>query len=289
MGAPVDRAVWKRIEGIQGEPLDLMAIRLGRSHYAPHTHAEYAIGACTDGVEVIRYRGERHYSDPGSLVVLEPDEPHTGGPAVDGGMAYRVVYPAGSLLLDGAGQPAERPPHFRDPIIADPGLAERLRQAHRTLTRGDDPLEGEIRLLSVLSDLVHRHATWVRPVPRRDARDCRRIATAVMERLSADITDPPTLAEIATALQMSRYQVLRAFRNAMGMPPYAWLAQYRVHQARLLLERGHRPADAAALTGFADQAHLTRWFRKVLGVTPGAFRTGITPGTPSPSTPASFD
>ena len=59
------------------------------------------------------------------------------------------------------------------------------------------------------------------------------------------------------------------------MPPYAWLAQHRVTQARALLERGCRPAEAAALTGFADQAHLTRWFRRVVGVTPGVYGNSV--------------
>ena len=51
-------------------------------------------------------------------------------------------------------------------------------------------------------------------------------------------------------------------------------------QARALLERGCRPAEAAALTGFADQAHLTRWFRRVVGVTPGLYRNSVQDRTP---------
>lgn len=74
---------------------------------------------------------------------------------------------------------------------------------------------------------------------------------------------------------MPRYQLLRAFRTTMGMPPYAWLAQYRVNRARTLLESGRRPAEVANLVGFADQAHLTRWFRRVIGVTPAAYRAGV--------------
>lgn len=63
----------------------------------------------------------------------------------------------------------------------------------------------------------------------------------------------------------------------MGMPPYAWLAQHRVSQARGLLEAGARPAEVAGQVGFADQAHMTRWFRRVLGVTPTAYRTSVRP------------
>jgi AraC-like DNA-binding protein len=295
-GVPGDQAVWTRVGGVRGAPLDLMTARLGKSHFAPHTHEEYAIGACTDGVEVIRYRGELHYSGPGSIVAIEPGEPHTGGPAVEDGMAYRVMYPTGPLLLDGVGARAGGPgagleeagdsgwtaglPHFRDPVIQDAELAGRLHLAHVVLSRGDDPLEGESRLLSMLAELVHRHAAcatrtrWDAASP-WGAGDSGRVARTVMERLAGELTAPPSLAEIAADLGMSRYRVLRSFREAVGMPPYAWLAQYRVNRARGLLERGHRPAQAAALTGFADQAHLTRWFRRVLGVTPGAFRNSV--------------
>jgi transcriptional regulator GlxA family with amidase domain len=86
------------------------------------------------------------------------------------------------------------------------------------------------------------------------------------------------LAALATDLGLSRYQLLRAFRTTMGVPPYAWLAQHRVARARGLLESGLRPAEVAALVGFADQAHLTRWFRRVLGVTPAAYRNSVQDG-----------
>lgn len=112
----------------------------------------------------------------------------------------------------------------------------------------------------------------------RRRRDSVRVARDVATRLADELTDPPTLAEVAAELDLSRYQVLRAFSDAMGMPPYAWLAQHRVARARGLLDAGYRPAEAATLVGFADQAHLTRWFRRVLGVTPGAYRNSVQDG-----------
>jgi AraC-like DNA-binding protein len=103
------------------------------------------------------------------------------------------------------------------------------------------------------------------------------MAHAVRDRLADELQAPPSLASLATDLGLSRYQLLRAFRTTMGIPPYAWLAQYRVNRARALLESGLRPAEVAPLVGFADQAHLTRWFRRVLGVTPAAYRTSVSP------------
>jgi AraC-like DNA-binding protein len=100
----------------------------------------------------------------------------------------------------------------------------------------------------------------------------------VRDRLADEMTEPPSLAALAAEQGLSRYQLLRAFRTTMGIPPYAWLAQHRVHRARRLLESGLRPAEVASVVGFADQAHLTRWFRRVLGVTPAAYRNSVQDG-----------
>lgn len=267
------------MDGIQGASLDLLSARFERRHYAPHTHDEFAIGVCVDGLETMRYRGERLYSAAGNFVVVEPGEAHTGGPAGPEGYAYLAVYPSVELLgASMTAEPGRAEPHFPEPVIDDPGLGEAFRIAHNALELGADPLEGETLLLEVLGTLVRRHAvTGARaeaPAARRGP-DPGRIARTVAGRLSDELIDPPTLAEVAADLDLSRYQLLRAFRDAMGMPPYAWLAQHRVTRARALLDAGHRPAEAATLVGFADQAHLTRWFRRVLGVTPGAYRNSV--------------
>jgi len=64
----------------------------------------------------------------------------------------------------------------------------------------------------------------------------------------------------------------RVFRRALGLPPHAFQTQLRVVRAGALLRRGWPLAAVAAETGFADQSHLTRRFKTVVGVTPGAYR-----------------
>jgi AraC-like DNA-binding protein len=225
---------------------------------------------------VIRYRGALHYAGPGSVVVLEPGEAHTGGPADPPDFTYRVMYPAAGLLAEGLlAQGARRLPRFREPVIADPGLAAELRRLHAALGAGlgeTEPLEAESRLSWLFGELVRRHASPSRDV---EVPGTGRVARLVMTQLADRLVSPPALAEIAAGTGLSRYQLIRSFRTEVGMPPYAWLAQHRVSAARALLERGCRPAEAAALTGFADQAHLTRWFRRVVGVTPGVYRNSV--------------
>ncbi|MEY9990915.1 AraC-like DNA-binding protein [Streptomyces sp. V4I8] len=267
-----EQALWTRARlGRGGPPLDLLTARFDRHVYAPHAHDEFTIGVCVAGSEIIDYRGGRIRPTPGSIVVLAPEEMHTGGPAEPGGYAYRALYAGTSLLTDGT--LGTDVPHFPDPLLRDPELSAALRLTHTDLAACPDPLEAESRLPWLLTALARRHSTA------RAASDtvpgAAHIAHAVRDRLADELTAPPSLAALATDLGLSRYQLLRAFRTAMGVPPYAWLAQHRVSRARCLLETGLRPAEVAVLVGFADQAHLTRWFRRVLGVTPAAYRNSV--------------
>jgi AraC-like DNA-binding protein len=270
-----EQAKWTRARlGRRGPALDLLTARFDRHVYASHTHEEFSIGVCVDGSEVIAYRGGHLRPGPGSIVVLAPGEMHTGGPAACDGYAYRALYPEPLLLTDGT--LGGGLPYFREPLLDDPEPAAALSLAHAELSACPDPLEAESRLPWLLTALARRHSTA------RAASDtlpgAAHIAHAVRDRLADDLLAPPALADLAADLGLSRYQLLRAFRTTMGIPPYAWLAQYRVTRARGLLETGMRPAEVAGRVGFADQAHLTRWFRRVLGVTPAAYRNSVQDG-----------
>ncbi|GGV66123.1 AraC family transcriptional regulator [Streptomyces massasporeus] len=266
-----ERTSWTRARlGRAGPPLDLLTAHFDSHVYAPHAHDEFTIGVTVGGSEVIAYRGGHIHSYPGSIVVLEPGEMHTGGPAACDGYAYQALYAEPALLTDGT---LGGLTHFRDPVLHDPELATALRAAHTDISACPDPLEAESRLPWLLTALARRHSTSRAAsdtVPGAD-----HIARSVRDRLADELLDPPSLAALATDLGLSRYQLLRAFRTTMGVPPYAWLAQHRVARARGLLEAGLRPAEVAGLVGFADQAHLTRWFRRVLGVTPAAYRNSV--------------
>ncbi|MER6265995.1 AraC family transcriptional regulator [Streptomyces sp. NPDC001797] len=267
-----EQARWTRARlGRCGPALDLLTANFERHTYAPHAHAEFTIGVCVGGSEVIDYRGGHISTGPGSIVVLAPGEMHTGGPATPtDGYAYRALYADPALLADGT---LDAVPHFRDPVLDDPELAAAFRRTHTELAACPDPLEAESRLPWLLTALSRRHST-ARPATDR-VPGAHGISLLVRDRLADELTCPPSLADLAADLGLSRYQLLRAFRTTMGVPPYAWLAQYRVTRARALLDSGLRPAEAATLVGFADQAHLTRWFRRVLGVTPAAYRNSV--------------
>jgi AraC family transcriptional regulator len=85
-----------------------------------------------------------------------------------------------------------------------------------------------------------------------------------------------SLADMAGAAHLSPYHLTRVFKKATGISPHQYLVQVRVHSARSLLTAGagdRSLAEIAAAVGFADQSHLTRHFKRILGVTPKQLRT----------------
>lgn len=253
--------------------VDLLRARYVTHRYARHAHETYTLALIEDGVEEFSHDGTLLCAPAGSVALLNPEVAHTGQAGAPEGWAYRVLYPAVDVV---AGVAAEMgaprgTPRFPQTVVADPRSARLIRAAHRAAEHGDQ-LAASSLLHTALAGLLRAHATGVPagsgPLRGGNGRAIRAARDLLHERL----VTPPALAELAGVAGMGPFTLLRAFRAETGLPPHAYLNQLRVRQARVLLARGVPPAETAARTGFADQAHLTRHFKRVVGVPPGAFQ-----------------
>lgn len=96
-----------------------------------------------------------------------------------------------------------------------------------------------------------------------------------MKYIHENYSGEVSLADIAGAAHLSSYHLTRVFKKATGMSPHQYLVQVRVNSARALLTAGagdRSLAEIAAAVGFADQSHLTRHFKRMLGITPKQLR-----------------
>ena len=90
-----------------------------------------------------------------------------------------------------------------------------------------------------------------------------------LDAIHARLGEKITLQDIADAACMSRFHFARLFRHSTGYSPMQYLLLTRLEQAKALLRQGITPiSDIAAAIGFADQSHLTRHFRRAVGMTP---------------------
>jgi AraC-like DNA-binding protein len=82
---------------------------------------------------------------------------------------------------------------------------------------------------------------------------------------------PPDLTTLSKQAGLSRFQTLRLFRRHYGVTPHAYQLHFRIALARRTLLSGQNAAEAAAKHGFADQSHLTKHFKRLVGITPGQY------------------
>ncbi|GGO91552.1 AraC family transcriptional regulator [Wenjunlia tyrosinilytica] len=270
MGAGESAHYWQH-PGVPG--VDLLRARFVRHAFTRHTHDTYVIAAVTRGVEEFHYRGTVERAGPGTVAMVNPDGPHTGHAGVPEGWSYHVLYPA----VDVVGRIAEEvssargTPSFRDAVVADPRNAALVTAVHRAAER-DDALAADSLLRIVVARLLRTHAEPLpaRPTPGAGARAAARAREILEERMA----DPPSLEQLAAEVGTAPFSLLRAFRDAYGLPPHAWLTGARVRRTRALLDAGITPAQAAAEVGFHDQPHLNRHFTRIVGVPPGIYRQG---------------
>jgi AraC-like DNA-binding protein len=253
--------------------VDLLRARYVTHRYGRHAHETYTFGVIEAGVEEFEYGGRLLRAGAGAVALLDPDVVHTGQAGTAAGWSYRVLYPKVSVVTDVAaelGWPAGTP-RFPQTVLYDPATAALVRSAHRSAEHGDD-LASSTLLRTALAELLRGHAAGGPAASPNRSRRAPAAVGVVRDLLHERLDDPPTLAELAAMTELSQFALLRAFRAEMGLPPHAYLNQLRVRRARLLLDDGVPAADVAAQVGFADQAHLTRHFKRVVGVPPAAYQ-----------------
>jgi AraC family transcriptional regulator len=98
---------------------------------------------------------------------------------------------------------------------------------------------------------------------------------AVVDYIEAHLSASPTLERMAAVAGLSTYHFARQFKTATGLPPYQYVIARRVDLAKQFLQHGGdlSLAEVATRAGFSDQSQLSRHFKRLVGVTPGAFQT----------------
>ena len=136
-------------------PVEAMHAHFTSHVYHRHSHESYSFGVTETGAQGFTCRHGRHVSGRGMVMAFNPDDPHDGHSAGDGGFTYRMVHiwPEFFTLL------TEMPlPLFRSPVIEDPAVAASVCALHVALTGPTTELERYERLTETAT-LLARHAS----------------------------------------------------------------------------------------------------------------------------------
>lgn len=253
-----------------------------RTHAFPrHVHEEFCLGIIVDGVEAVKYRGETHRAPSGSIVILQPDQGHSNWAAVDAGWSFKVIYPPAHLFQQGMDADNERLPilpFFTKPVIYDRRLFQQLAQFHARLEpSAGNRLKLETHLLTILRALVARHANV--SLDQRPHKADPQIVQQIKDYLQTYYWQDLALKDLSRLCGRSPFHLTRVFREAVGLPPHAYLTHVRIAEAKSRLSQDYALTQLAIDLGFTDQSHFTKTFKAWVGVTPGQYRMQIQAGT----------
>jgi AraC-like DNA-binding protein len=229
--------------------------------YPMHAHDSWALLIVDDGA--VRYDLDRHQRGAFGDVVtlLPPYVPHNGCSTSPCGFRKRVLYlDSGELPAGLIGASVD------NSAFADVPLRRLISVLHRTIDLPGENLAAETRLVEITERLRTRLGCPGVPA-RPDPGAAQRMRDLIEDHVVAGLS----LREAAGLLNFHPAYLVRAFSREFGMSPHQYLISRRVDLARRLILAGHRLTEVATDSGFYDQSHLDRHFKRILGVTPKAF------------------
>lgn len=255
--------------------VELREIRDGRRVcYAPHTHETFSVGGILGGESTYLNGAQRRHVQAGITVMMNPGEVHACNPLRDRAWSYRMAFFdtawLGQVQCDaGIGRDGRFQPLGR--IACDDAALFRHYNAMCSVlfAATSEPLRRQEAVFGYLSALFEAQPEHrAERLAAVSGGGVHRVADCIRDRYAERLT-LETLCEIAG---LSESHLIRAFRHCYGMTPHAYLTDYRIQRARAQLRRGAPIADVALATGFADQAHFQRAFKRHVAATPGQYR-----------------
>lgn len=218
------------------------------------------------GVQSFTYRGAQADSLAGNAMVLHPDEVHDGRAGAETGFRYRMLYIEPRLISEALRGRSHALPFLKSAVSSDPALLAALDMALADLTRPLEPLEQD-RVVTAIADALFALDGSL-PARRMSATSAGAVDRA-RQFLDTHFARVVASEELEAETGLDRYALARHFRTRLGTSPYRYLTMRRLDRAKAAILSGVTLAEAAFVSGFSDQSHMTRQFKQAFGLTPG--------------------
>lgn len=243
-----------------------------RHAYPRHSHDYFVICLIERGRQSFLHEGTSYVTPPGGVILINPGAVHTGEATDERGFEMLSLYPTTSQMEIVASELTGRHPSipfFKNVRVDDAWVTKNLLSLHQVLFDISDALEYDSRFTWFMAQLVQRYAdaSFTEPKLGREPTAIEKARNYIDENFAKGVS----LSELARHVAFSPYYFLRVFRAEVGMPPYEYLESVRVRRAQQLIQGGKSLAEVTVEAGYSSQSHMTRHFKKIIGVTPGQY------------------
>ncbi|MCY8225525.1 AraC family transcriptional regulator [Bacillus haynesii] len=232
-----------------------------------HFHEYFVIGFIEKGRRSLLCKGEEYIINQGDLVLFNPYDTHSceqiDGKALD----YRCINVMPDVMRRFVKEitGTDSLPYFTENVLFRHELNASLKELHIQILQKEKALKKEELFLNLLEELIRTYSDVAflenAPEPSDEVK-------AVCGYLESHYQKNITLEHLSKLTGWNKYHLLRSFTKQKGISPYSYLETVRINHAKKLLEEGVKPIDAAFQTGFSDQSHMTKFFKRQVGLTP---------------------
>jgi AraC-like DNA-binding protein len=246
-----------------------------RNAIEPHWHEEFSVALGDSGFARLNHDGKTEHITAGKVVIINAGEVHSVDASGEGSLGFRVVHIPLSSFRAAVSQQTKLPDslHFSQTVWSDPFMFRNISKAFHTLDSDASLLAKQGVMLNMMAAIIRRFSSWSDVIDRSVAPG---ILDRAREYLHDRISKDVSLDDLEMETGLTKFHLLRAFRNRFGLPPHAYQLQQRVLQAKHML-RSFSPSYVAFECGFSDQSHFTRVFRVHTGTTPRRYAEQFRP------------
>lgn len=230
-------------------------------------HCTFGIGLMHAGGHTSLSGRGRVTASAGDVITVNPAEVHDGSPYLGQPRRWQMLYFEPCAIEAVCATPGGvqiAPPELAFPVLRNAEAARLFERLFGLATHLTSNPSLDLHWEELLTRLINILAARA---PARRA--YRTEVLAVQARINADPSRNESLGELAAAVELSRFELVRLFTAAFGLPPHAYRVVRRTKWAADLIRQGTPLSQAAAQTGFSDQSHMNRAIKRLYGWTPG--------------------
>lgn len=237
-----------------------------------HSHDEFTFGVIDTGSGNYHNLNQKNHINRGTTVTINPGDAHSCNPD-EGEWSYRMLFVDTAWIAELQQElfKCEGMDYLPFPDLYDTSSPSfyQFDQIFELLLRPHDRLAAESTLVEFLRSHFAKGFNLKSRDQTRENFHIRRIQELIMDKLDSNWS----LEQFSQETGLSRYHLIRSFKDHYGQSPHAYQLDQRIKKAKALLRQGKQLSDVALQLGFSDQSHFQRNFKKRVAVTPKQYQS----------------
>ncbi|MBI9111856.1 AraC family transcriptional regulator [Maridesulfovibrio ferrireducens] len=268
-----EKIIFRELDGIPYATA-VEAINIANK-FPRHVHSGYIFSMIDTGIRRVKFHSQKIEFSAGEMCILSPGTPHSCesfSEGTSGPHSYRALCVDKNFMqklaedICGKHCPA---PGFNPYTVYRNTDSESFNTFFDLLETSGNTLERQTTLNSFLYHAI-QHLSSIPPQEENSGPQEKPLAR-VKDFITKNFRNNLTLNNLSEIACISSFHLQKLFVKKYGISPQEYLINCRVREAEQLIRNGTPMAEAALNSGFFDQSHFSRHFKRVIGISPGRF------------------